>query len=232
MLRPSKDQAYPRTSPSTSTVCRSLRGLTVVSDVSLQVKRGEIFGLLGPNGSGKTTLIRALCGLLPLAEGKATVWATTSPREAETIRAADRLHVAEVLAVRRPDGAGEHGLLRRHLRPDRSRATAAKSELIELTGLAPYLDRAAPASSPAAGSSGWPWRLRPAAPAAAGVPRRADRRHRPGRPARPVGPAVPAVRRGRSRCSSRRTTWTRPSCGRGRLHLPRPACWRSARPRS
>ena len=31
---------------------------------------GEVFGLLGPNGSGKTTLIRALCGLLPLAEGR------------------------------------------------------------------------------------------------------------------------------------------------------------------
>lgn len=45
-------------------ITKSFDGKTVVDGLAMQVKRGEIYGFLGPNGSGKTTFLRILCGLL------------------------------------------------------------------------------------------------------------------------------------------------------------------------
>jgi ABC-2 type transport system ATP-binding protein len=44
----------------------------VVNDIAMQVRRGEIYGFLGPNGSGKTTFLRMLCGLLTPDAGTGT----------------------------------------------------------------------------------------------------------------------------------------------------------------
>jgi ABC-2 type transport system ATP-binding protein len=57
----------------THELTRRFGAITAVQDLTLQIERGEVFGLLGPNGSGKTTTIRMLCGLLEPSAGWATV---------------------------------------------------------------------------------------------------------------------------------------------------------------
>jgi ABC-2 type transport system ATP-binding protein len=54
-----------------------------LTNVTLEVHRGEVFGLLGPAGSGKSTLIRILAGQLPPSEGKAKVFGR-SPKQRAT----------------------------------------------------------------------------------------------------------------------------------------------------
>jgi ABC-2 type transport system ATP-binding protein len=52
---------------------KNFKDLVAVDHISIEVKKGEIFGLLGPNGAGKTTLIRMLCTLATPTEGNATI---------------------------------------------------------------------------------------------------------------------------------------------------------------
>lgn len=68
---------------------KSFGGRVVVRDLSMQVKRGTIYGFLGPNGSGKTTTIRMLCGLLTPDKGEGTCLGYNIRTEAQKIK----LHV-------------------------------------------------------------------------------------------------------------------------------------------
>ena len=65
---------------------KSFAGRTVVRDLSLRVKRGSIYGFLGPNGSGKTTTIRMLCGLLTPDSGHGTCLGYDILRQADQIK--------------------------------------------------------------------------------------------------------------------------------------------------
>jgi zinc transport system ATP-binding protein len=53
-----------------SRICVRLGGAEVLHDVSLALAASEIVTIVGPNGSGKSTLIRALLGIVPVAEGR------------------------------------------------------------------------------------------------------------------------------------------------------------------
>ncbi len=65
---------------------KSFHGRRVVEDFTLRVRRGEIFGFLGPNGSGKTTTIRMLCGLLTPDAGSGTCLGHDIVRETAAIK--------------------------------------------------------------------------------------------------------------------------------------------------
>ena len=54
-----------------------------VNDVSFDIKRGQVFGLLGPNGSGKSTTVKILLGLLYPSKGHVEVFGR-SPRHVQT----------------------------------------------------------------------------------------------------------------------------------------------------
>lgn len=54
-------------------LCKSFGPKVAISDVTFDVKAGEILGFLGPNGAGKTTTMRILCGYMPPSAGTATI---------------------------------------------------------------------------------------------------------------------------------------------------------------
>ncbi len=122
-------------------VSKSYGAVKAVRDVSFEIRRGEMFGLIGPDGAGKTTLIRLICGLLKADAG--------------AIRVLDRDPVRAHRAVTRSVGylsqrfslygdltidenmaffAEIHGLWRYGARRDR---------LLELTQLTPFRSRRA-----------------------------------------------------------------------------------------
>ena len=124
----------------------------VVQDLSLSVRRGEIFGFLGPNGSGKTTSIRMLCGLLTPDSGEGKCLGFDIVREAKSIKRevgymTQRFSFWEDLTIRE----NLHFIARMYGMKD---ARPKVDEALEHLGLTPRADQLAGALS-----GGWKQRL-------------------------------------------------------------------------
>jgi ABC-2 type transport system ATP-binding protein len=57
-----------------SSVCKAYGDFVAVSDLSLAIKPGSIYGLLGPNGAGKTSTLRMIIGIIVPDSGQITVF--------------------------------------------------------------------------------------------------------------------------------------------------------------
>ncbi|MCX7623213.1 MAG: metal ABC transporter ATP-binding protein [Thermomicrobium sp.] len=118
------------------------RGEAILRDVSFQVERGTLVGVLGPNGSGKSTLFRSLLGLLPPWEGRVLVEGRPARPNPDVAYIPQRETIdwdfpVTVLDVTLMGRYPRLGLLRRPAQADRDLALWA----LEQVGMADFRDR-------------------------------------------------------------------------------------------
>jgi ABC-2 type transport system ATP-binding protein len=122
-------------------VTRRFGAIVAANDVSFEIRRGEMFGLIGPDGAGKTTTIRLICGLLRADGGTIRILGADPVRQhAAVTRSAgyfsQRFSLYGDLSIDENIAffAEIHGL---------SRYEERRNRLLEMTQLTPFRDRLA-----------------------------------------------------------------------------------------
>jgi branched-chain amino acid transport system ATP-binding protein len=138
-------------------IAKHYGGVIAIEDVSLEIRRGETLGLIGPNGSGKTTLVNVLSGFAPPTAGKLEIDGEEQPflpaqkalsryrfaRTFQNIRLGRSMTAEENILV------GMHGTFRPWSSiipgggPAERRARKRAAELLELVGIGHLADRLA-----------------------------------------------------------------------------------------
>jgi ABC-2 type transport system ATP-binding protein len=128
--------------------------VTAVSNLTLSIEKGEIFGFLGPNGAGKSTTIRMLCGILEPTSGTATVGGYDISTETDKIKTIIG-YMSQSFGLYQDLTAEENLIFYSQLYiADKKEALLRREEIIETTGLGKYLKYLA-----ANLSGGWQQRL-------------------------------------------------------------------------
>ncbi len=115
--------------------------MIAVNGIDISIKRGEIFGLLGPDGAGKSTTIRLLCGLLLPTAGSATVLGFDTVKQKELINpgigyVSEGVPLYETMTVRE----NMEFFIRLRQIP-RAEAVTRQKELLQFTRLEQYTER-------------------------------------------------------------------------------------------
>lgn len=123
-----------------SQLCRDFGSLRAVSGVDLEVRQGEIFGLLGPDGAGKTTFIRLLTGLLEPTAGRLEVLGAGEPERVKEYFG----YVPQRFSLYGDLSVGENLRLMATLYGAGAEEAAARAtDILRFTQLLPFVDRLA-----------------------------------------------------------------------------------------
>lgn len=121
---------------------KSFHGKPALAGIDLQVKKGEIFGLVGPDGAGKTTLIRILAGILNFESGKVKIMGFDLDKNRERIR--NKVgYVSQRFSLYKDLTVGENVNFFSQLYPRREKRKWTGDQLLEMVNLLPFTNRLA-----------------------------------------------------------------------------------------